>query len=353
MTSKKIAISGKEKDYKIHTLMGRFLRYWLPSVRKLSPATVETYRATFRSYIAYLESIGIPIASMTTSDFSGKKINDYIAWLIKQKKSKATVNLRIVTFRAFASFAIDEDPSMGDIFSSVMKVKKLRNPSKGLPCHLERNQVTLLLKQPDRTTRQGLKDYTMILIAYKTGARVSELTSIKLRDIIRTESRVLISLTGKGNKTRQIILSKSTVKDLEYYLAKFHSRSDDDTWLFYTNYKEKKSHMTRHAVNCMLRKYARMAHAEDNTFPEKLHAHMLRHSIATHLYRGGLPLTYVRDFLGHNSLGTTSIYTSTDPETIREKLEELDDERAAFENEGKTEKELLLELAGLSSTTNL
>ena len=93
--------------------------------------------------------------------------------------------------------------------------------------------------------------------------------------------------------------------------------------------------MTPANVDNMLKKYAVLAKESDPLFPAHLHAHMFRHSIAMAMYKKGVPLSYIRDFLGHESIDTVKIYAYADSETIEEALKKVDHEEGNSEPQKK------------------
>lgn len=79
-------------------------------------------------------------------------------------------------------------------------------------------------------------------------------------------------------------------------------------------------------VDYFLKKYSKLIHHSDIEFPADLHAHMLRHSVAMAMYKKGIPISYIKDFLGHSSIVTTSVYSYADEETIAMALESIEHE---------------------------
>ena len=104
------------------------------------------------------------------------------------------------------------------------------------------------------------------------------------------------------------------------YLKEFHEGMNSDDYLFYTVHDGKKTKMNHRTVNTFLSKYSEALHKKDPHFPEKLHEYMFRHSIGMAMYKAGIPLSYIRDFLGHSSVETTSIYAHADSEVIEKAL---------------------------------
>ena len=211
--------------------------------------------------------------------------------------------------------------------------------------HLTVGQTRLLLAQPDRSTRRGRRDATMLATLYETAARVSEFASLTVRDI-RVESPPLAVLTGKGRKIRHVPLGGSTAALLAAYLAEhgLGRPGHDDKPLFAGQHGSK---LSRGGIAWIISKY--QAQTGDPVLAgAALSPHALRHSRAMHLYEAGVPLPYIRDILGHVELATTDIYARASTEAKRKALE------AAYTNivtddlpEWNQDPELLSWLTGL------
>jgi site-specific recombinase XerD len=217
--------------------------------------------------------------------------------------------------------------------------------------YLTQEQLKLLFSTPDITLRFGRRDRFFMILAYETGCRIQELLDIKLRSIIHDKDRVKIIVNGKGNKTRQIPLISDTIIHLNTYLNEFHKGNDSDQYLFYTIHNGTHTQMHSGTVDFFLKKYGKTAKELQPDFPENLHAHMLRHSIAMAMYKKGIPISYIRDFLGHSSVETTAIYSYADEETIANALESVDvpitgDVKKATKN-WKGKEQYLIEFCGL------
>jgi len=175
---------------------------------------------------------------------------------------------------------------------------------------------------------------------------------LQLNSIIRGDTSVRVRIHGKENKIRYVPLLGVTVNHLNAYLAEFHKGSSQNTFLFYTVHSSKKTQMKPATADYFLKKYGTLAHDANHAFPANLHAHMLRHSIAMAMYKKGIPISYIRDFLGHSSIETTTVYSYADEETITQALESVDHEKTiALETKQKGWKgkeQYLLEYCGLS-----
>lgn len=192
-----------------------------------------------------------------------------------------------------------------------------------------------------------------MILAYETGARMQELLDLQITSIVHSDTSVRVRIHGKGNKTRYVPLLGSTVKHLNSYLSEFHKDSLKDTSLFFTIHDAKKTQMKPGTVDYFLKKYGKLLHQADPSFPTGLHAHMFRHSVAMAMYKKGIPISYIRDFLGHSSIETTAVYSYADEDTITKALESIDhigtsSETAIKHKKWKGKEQYLLEYCGLN-----
>jgi site-specific recombinase XerD len=163
----------------------------------------------------------------------------------------------------------------------------------------------------------------MLSVLYDTGARVQELVDLTVRNI-RLENPAHITLTGKGDKSRQVPLLPKTVDLLRQYLAEMNLRTPDKLdYPVFTNNQKKK--FTRAGVAYLLDKYAKMARTYNQLIPEKVTPHMLRHTKAMHLLQADVNIIYIRDILGHVDVATTGVYARADTKMKRAALEKADD----------------------------
>ena len=179
----------------------------------------------------------------------------------------------------------------------------------------------LLLSQPDTTTRNGRRDHAMLVLLYDTAARVQEIIDVAVRDI-RLEEPATVTLHGKGRKTRVVPISAKTASIMERYLKERGCIGATGSLDFPVFTNSRKCKLTRAGVAHILDRYVKsMSTNESRHLPQSASPHTLRHSKAVHLLRSGVPLIYIRDFLGHASVTTTEIYAKVDAEETRKALE--------------------------------
>ncbi len=180
-----------------------------------------------------------------------------------------------------------------------------------------------------------------------------------LGDIIRNGTSVQVRLHGKGDKTRYNPLPAEVIPHLDAYLAEFHPDGNNDDYLFYTIHNGQHTKMTPRTVNSFLAGYAKKLHKTDPSFPVNLHCHVFRHSIGMAMYKAGIPISYIKDFLGHASLDSTSIYAHADNDAMEEALRSVDQEalpkkdstgtvKSIPEKKWKGKEEYLLRFCGLT-----
>ena len=154
---------------------------------------------------------------------------------------------------------------------------------------------------PDINTFKGLRDKTMLEIMYSCGLRVSELISLKKKDINIKNS--FIRIIGKGNKERIIPIGEIALEYLNKYfeLLSYNSKINNSKNVFIN---KNGLPLTRQYFFKIIKYYSIKANINKNISP-----HTLRHSFATHLLENGAPLIAVKNLLGHESINTTQIYT--------------------------------------------
>ncbi len=140
-------------------------------------------------------------------------------------------------------------------------------------------------------------------VLYCCGLRSSEARLLKVEDVDLETGKLTIR-QSKGNKTLAVPLMDKTIAHLHEYMKIFHPDGDlkNDQYLFYTQVKGLKGKMSDDNVSYFLKRYAGSAHQVCSEVPLRMHAHLFRHTRAMHLYQAGIPLSYIKDFLGHVSV---------------------------------------------------
>lgn len=297
----------------------RFLTTHLAGMRGCSPNTIASYRDTFKLLIAYLrDERSIPAAKLTLDRLDAAAITGFLEWLqASRHNSASTRNQRLAAISSFYTWMQTEDPSRMACYQNILAIPAKKQPRPGVN-HLTVEQTRLLLAQPDRSTRRGRRDATLLATLYDTAARVQELADLTVRDI-RLEHPAMAALTGKGRKTRHVPLMGNTTAILTAYLAehRLDTPGHDDHPVFFNQHRSK---LSRGGIAWIIGKYLARTNNPQLTGAD-ISPHTLRHSKAMHLYEAGVPLPYIRDILGHVDLSTTEIYARASTEAKRKALE--------------------------------
>jgi site-specific recombinase XerD len=297
----------------------RFLTSHLAGLRGCSPNTIASYRDTFKLLIAWFrDERSVPPGKLTLDHIDAGAVTAFLAWLQEGRhNSVSTRNQRLAAISSFCTWMQTEDPARMACWQDILAipVKKQDQPA---VIHLTTEQTRRLLAAPDRSTRQGRRDATLLATLYDTGARVQELADLAVRDI-RLQNPAMASLTGKGRKTRHVPVDGSTVTLLAAYLEEHQldKPCHHDHPVFYGQHRAR---LSRGGIAWIISKY--QAQIDDPPLAgASISPHILRHSKAMHLYEAGVPLPYIRDILGHVDLSTTEIYARASTEAKRKALE--------------------------------
>jgi site-specific recombinase XerD len=299
-----------------------FFAEYLPGVRNLSPNTISSYRDTFKLLLIFCrDACGVPPEKLTHKVLDEMMIIRFLDWTQNERKcSIATRNQRLAAVHSFIRYVQAQQPEYLLPCQKILQIP-FKKYQQALVRHLTPEQMRILLSMPDMSTRTGRRDVTLLSVLYDTGARVQELCDLRVRDV-RLDKPALVSLTGKGRKTRHVPLMGNTISLLRSYMQEYHLTGNDslDMPLFVNQRRIK---LTRGGISHILQKYTDMAVAEHPDMPKTITPHILRHSKAMHLYQSGVNLVYIRDILGHVDISTTDTYARADIESKRKALENI------------------------------
>jgi site-specific recombinase XerD len=214
-----------------------------------------------------------------------------------------------------------KEPVYYDLYLSSGQVPRRKTAKKMTVDHFDEDALSAMLDQTDPKTRIGHRDMFYMILLYDTGARDSEILGLIPQDVVVDTQSPYVIIHGKGKKVRLVPIMDETVKHFNSYMKRFHSESEADTPLFYTVIHAVKRHMSDDNVARFIRKYAEMARNECLSVPERVTPHMYRHSRALSLYRKGVPLPLISEWLGHSRLETSLIYAYADTEMKRAAIE--------------------------------
>jgi site-specific recombinase XerD len=289
--------------------------------RGASPRTVESYRDAFELLFGYLEvRLGKPPSSLSVADLDAPVILDFLEHLETVRHNSArTRNARLAAIHSFMRYVAVRDPASLPITARVLAIpaKRFDRPVLG---HLTKEQIAAILAAPDRTTWSGRRDAVLLSVAYNTGARVSELTALQVRDVL-LESQSALQLHGKGRKQRVLPLWASTAAELRSWLGRIHQSPGDPVFP-----NRNGAAMTRSGVRDRLDRAVAVAQRSCPSLRgQHVSPHTIRHSTAVHLLESGTDLAVIALWLGHSSPAVTHQYLEADLATKEATLARLSD----------------------------
>ena len=298
---------------------------YLPVIKGLSQATIESYKATFRLLMEFLhKEKGLSLDAICFDTLDDKLIMEFLNWLEADRKcSISTRNQRLSAIAAFSIYAQNRDFGAAVSFRiSVMKVPKKKSPRQ-IRSSFTRDEVKILFELPNPESEIGLRDRTLLCFMYASGTRAQEVCDLTVGDIQFYPDRAGINIHGKGQKIRRIGIPYDASNMLKKYIDHRRISKDVGRHVFSSQTHEK---MTVACIEEIYSKYIDKAKKSySDKFRENYTPHSMRHTTATHMIEAGVPLIVVKNFLGHVSLQTTQIYTEITQDTMNRQLKSWND----------------------------
>ena len=260
--------------------------------KELNRNTLKAYRIDLEQYLSFIKK-----------DFVLKaRIEEYITELHKKYKQK-TVKRKIASIKAFYRYLEEEERLEGS--NPFTKIRVKFKETESLPRIIPRNDIERLLNYMYDVMKQSgqeatiYRDLSIIEMFFATGARVYEISNLKIQDIDLDNG--IIKLFGKGSKERYVQIGSPEVLEVvkEYY--RLNQQEIDKSGFFFVNRQGKR--FSEQSIRRMIRKYSCQAGISIHITP-----HMFRHSVATYLLEEGVDIMYIQKILGHSSIKTTQIY---------------------------------------------
>lgn len=264
------------------------------NIKGLGENSIKAYRNDMEHLLSFMDK-----RSITCSLFSPEDAMEYVKEL-KKSESESTTLRRITCSNNF--FRYLEGYGEVDV-NPFLEISQKKSKSY-IPSVLTQEEVHSLLSLP-YDDFLSLRDHTLFLFLYTTGARVSEALSVNIDDIEWNERR--IKIIGKGNKERYLFLHRKMVEELKSeYLERreeylYSLKKEDEKALFIGKTGIRLPFSSTHII---FDKYREMLKWQKNFTP-----HTLRHTFATMMLDRGADIRVVQELLGHESISTTQIYT--------------------------------------------
>lgn len=294
---------------------------WIDVEKGLSNKTQENYDRFLRKFTRWLTDNNLQ--HLRPHQIDSNHIWQYRVFLARstsghnqQPLKKTTQNYYLIALRALFNFFATRD--IKSLPSEKVELAKQKKDKKVNFLKLE--QVAKLFQAPNTSSFIGLRDRTIMEVLFSTGLRISELVALdrqQFKDSQLNEA-IELSIVGKGGYPRTVYLSQRAVQWLKKYLDardRLAGPGDNDSPLFlnFRSPKRTSNRLSARSIEQMIKKYALMAGLPASTTP-----HTLRHSFATDLLNQGADLRTVQEFLGHQNISTTQIYTHVTNKRLRD-----------------------------------
>ena len=280
-----------------------YVRY-LKLQRNMSGNTLDAYQRDLQKLLDYLAHEDKDIREVTLEDLEHFSAGLHDIGIHPRSQCRILSGVRSFFRYLQLDGYREDDPT-----------ELLESPQIGehLPEVLSPEEVDQLEASIDLTKWEGHRNRAIIEVLFSCGLRVSELVNLKLSNLYLDEE--FVRVLGKGSKERLVPISQKAIRELGYWFDDRNHmkiKPGEEDYVFLNRYG---SHLTRVMILIMIKRQAEAAGIHKTISP-----HTLRHSFATALLEGGADLLVIQALLGHESIGTTEIYTHIDTSTLRSEI---------------------------------
>lgn len=329
----------KRKKDSFLDIMEYYFNTHLPIAKGLSPATIKSYKSTFRILMEFMYTVkGVTSDKVSFDKLTDELIIEFLDWIESERKcSIATRNQRLSALVAFSEYAQNRDFTAASVFrNNLLKVPKKKCPRSGRS-YFTKNEIKILFEIPSDSTEIGLRDKTLLCFMYASGTRAQEVCDLTVGDIQFYPDRAGITIHGKGQKVRRIGIPLLASNMIKKYIDHRGITNQKGRHIFSSQTHEK---MTVSCIEEIYTKYVKRAKAENpGLFEDNYTPHSMRHTTATHMLEAGVPLIVLRNFLGHVSVQTTQIYAEVTQDTMNRQLKAWNEKWFLNESAEKCNKE--------------
>lgn len=272
--------------------------------RNYSGNTLEAYILDINKLLKFLKDNGISPEAAKLSDIQCFAASLHDIGISPRSQCRILSGVRAFYRYLYLDGYIKDDPT-----------ELLESPKLGdhLPEVLTTEEVDRLEQAIDLSKWEGQRNKAIIEVLFSCGLRVSELVNLKMSALYLDEQ--FVRIMGKGNKERLVPISENAIEQLKYWFIDRSHMSIKPGEEDYVFLNRRGAHLTRTMILIMIKRLGAEAGIQKTISP-----HTLRHSFATALLEGGADLRAIQSMLGHESIGTTEIYTHIDTHTLREEI---------------------------------
>lgn len=284
-------------------LIKKYVRY-MKLAKNFSENTLKAYTDDLQKLSDFAASENVSLTEVRLDN-----LQHFAAQLIDLGISPRSLGRILSGIRAFYKFLL-VDGYIADDPTELLEWPKI---GEHLPDVLSVKEVDMLENAIDLSKWEGQRNRAIIEVLFSCGLRVSELVNMQISNLYKNEK--FIRITGKGDKERLVPISDSALKELDYWFVDRNHMKIKPGEEDYVFLNRRGARLTRAMIFTIVKRLAAEAGIRKTISP-----HTLRHSFATSLLEGGANLRAIQEMLGHESIGTTQIYTHIDMHTLREEI---------------------------------
>ncbi len=288
---------------KASNLVAAYRRY-MKLERNFTPNTLDAYSHDIEKLLAYFGEQGIDPLAARLEDLQAFAANLHSIGVGARSQCRILSGVRTFYHYLQVDGYISDDPS-----------ELLESPQLGdhLPEVLTTEEVDRLEQAIDLSKWEGQRNKAIIEVLFSCGLRVSELVTLRLSDLYLEEH--FVRVVGKGRKERLVPISESAIKQLQLWFIDRNLMDIKPGEEDYVFLNRRGAHLTRTMILIMIKRLG-----EEAGISKTISPHTLRHSFATALLAGGADLRAIQAMLGHESIGTTEIYTHIDTHELQREI---------------------------------
>ena len=286
--------------------MHSFFVDYLSVQKGLQVTSIQTYRDVLKLLLGFAaDRRRRKVSRLTTDDFSLELIQEFLNHLEQERRNHIrTRNHRLAVLHAFFEYLARRDPATLAICQQIAAIPMKRTSSPETH-YLEREQVADLFRRLPDKGRHALRDRTLLLFLYNTGARVREVAGLRVNQL-EFSGQPRVRLHGKGDKWRMCPLWIESADCLRQLLQQ-QSSSDADAPVF-TSARSTVA-LTRFGIYKIVRRHCQDLEGKSSRRQQAhISPHTFRHTAAVHLLESGVEVNVIRGWLGHAKLDTTNRY---------------------------------------------
>lgn len=301
-------------------LVQYFFAQHLAAHKRASPKTVISYRDTFRLLLQFLkEKTGKAPASLSVADLDAPNILEFLDHLERKRNNQiCSRNVRLTAIRSFFQVIALRDPASLGIVTRVLAIP-FKKTERRLVGFMTREEMDAILAAPDQSRWAGRRDYALLLTMYNSGARLSEMTDMRRRQVKLESTQSYLQILGKGRKERTVPLWPETSQALGNWLEERGGVADDVVFP-----SVRRTALSGDGLNYILQQMVNKAAEQcPNLKSKRVTPHLIRHGTAMALLQSGVHIEVIALYLGHEHLETTRVYVEADLAMKEEALKKI------------------------------